>query len=317
MSSNVDLMTKAPEVRGFRIDGISHLAVAVGEIDGALDFYCNILGFRQEPEVTLPDCGAHAVVAAASGQRVALCRSDAARPSAESGVHNAYRVTTAGREAVLERVARLGVEVFSYREMRPAEATDNCYFHDPFGNRIQLVVTEGQADGSGARAIHSIDHAAVQTIDIEWAEKFYVEMLGLPVDCNIGRRTADYLFARRWKEGKENVAPGIMRLEKRYSTIHGTDPVPRPNMQLFVRTGAEVLGIYLTNKPYQAPPEEWTTGTPRTAFRVDRQTLAALAAKLDTVQYVPSAFKEHPAVSPVRQSLYCRDPGANFIEFCC
>jgi catechol 2,3-dioxygenase-like lactoylglutathione lyase family enzyme len=318
MSSSADLMTKAPGLADIRLDGISHLAVNVADIDAALNFYGDTLGFTHEPAVSLPQCGSHAVVAAASGQRMALCRSNSPRPSPEWGVHNAYRVTADARAAIVDRVARRGDQVFSYREVRPAEAADNCYFYDPFGNRIQLVVTDRPAEGGRAGpTIQGIDHAVIQTIDIEWEEEFYVSRLGLPVDCNIGRRTADYVLAQMWKDGKEDMAPGIMRLDKRYSTIHGTDPVPRPNMQLFVQTGGNVLGIYLTNKPFQEPPEEMVVGTPRTAFRVTRAALAAIAATLEAAKHPTVGPVEHPTASPVRYSLYCKDPGANFIEFCC
>ncbi len=318
MSSSVDLMAKAPGLTDIRLDGINHLAVNVNDIDAALDFYCDILGLAHEPAVGLPQCGSHAVVRAASGQRIALCRCESPRPSADAGVHNAYRVTARAREEILERIARQGGQVFSYREVRPAEAGDNCYFYDPFGNRIQLVLTgDGVNDGRYGPAIQAIDHATIQTIDIEWEEEFYVGMLGLPVDCHVGRRTADYVLAQMWKDGKEDMAPGIMRLDKRYSTIHGTDPVPRPNMQIFVKIGGDVLGIYLTNKTFQEPPEEMVVGTPRTAFRVTRTALAAIAASLESAKHPTVGPVEHPTASPVRYSLYCKDPGANFIEFCC
>lgn len=318
MSSSADLMTPPPRLADIRLDGISHLAVNVADVDAALYFYRESLGFAHEPAVSLPKCGSHAVVSAASGQRVALCRSESPRPSPEWGVHNAYRVTAEARAAIVDRIARQGGQVFSYREVRPAEAHDNCYFYDPFGNRIQLVVTDRAAGGGqSGPTVQAIDHAVIQTIDIEWEEEFYVNLLGLPVECNIGRRTADYVLAQMWKEGKEDMAPGIMRLDKRYSTIHGTDPVPRPNMQLFVETGEDVLGIYLANKPFQEPPEEMVVGTPRTAFRVTRTALAAIAARLEGTKHPTVGPVEHPAGSPVRYSLYCRDPGANFIEFCC
>lgn len=314
MSSSADLVTKAPGPAEIRLAGISHLAVNVADIDAALHFYCDSLGFIRESAASLPKCGSHAVVSAASGQRVALCRSESPRPSPEWGVHNAYRVTADARAAIVDRIARQGGQVFSYREMRPAETGDNCYFYDPFGNRIQLVVADR---GGSDPTIQAIDHAVIQTIDIEWEEEFYVNLLGLSVECNIGRRTADYVLAQMWKQGKEDMAPGIMRLDKRYSTIHGTDPVPRPNMQLFVETGEDVLGIYLTNKPFQEPPEEMVIGTPRTAFRVTRTALAAIAARLEGTSHPTVGPVEHPTGSPVRHSLYCRDPGANFIEFCC
>jgi catechol-2,3-dioxygenase len=58
-------------------------------------------------------------------------------------------------------------------------------------------------------------------------------------------------------------------------------------------------------------------GTPRTAFRVTRAALAAIAAGLESAKHPIVGPVEHPTASPVRHSLYCKDPGGNFIEFCC
>lgn len=301
-----------------QLDGISHVAVNVTDMDAAREFYCAVLGFSFERDLALPGCGPHAVLRAASSQRVALCRDEAWKPLSDSGVHTAYRVTPEAHDGILERLARQGVTVFSYREVRPAEAEDACYFHDPAGNRIQLVRVAGQNAGAGARGagIAGIDHAAVQAIDLEWEEDFYLGRLGLPVECLVGWRTEDYVLARRWKNGEVDMAPGTMRLDKRYSTIHGTDPVPRPNMQMFVRTGGEAFGIYLASKDFQLPPEEPIIGTPRVAFRVPGEALPAIAARLETTGRAVVGPIRHPTPSPLRSSLYCRDPGGNFIEFC-
>lgn len=314
MSSSGAALAERTADESLRIEGISHLAIPVRDLDEAVDFYCGALGFTPESAVALPECGTHAVLTAASGQYIALSVDPDRIPPTESGVHSAYRITGATRNAILKRLAQRGVEVFSYREVRPAEARDNCYLHDPSGNRVQLVISP---DATGDEAIGAIDHAAVQTIDIEWCEEFYVGRLGLSVDCVVGWRTEDYVLARRWRDGEEDIAPGSMRLDKRYSTIHGTDPVPRPNMQLFVKTGANVLGMYLASQPFQHPPEEAIVGTPRVAFRVSEAGLEAIAARLAAMPIPFAGPVAHAAGSPLSRSLFCKDPGANFIEFCC
>jgi catechol 2,3-dioxygenase-like lactoylglutathione lyase family enzyme len=316
MSSSTEVLTAARR-EDIKLDGIAYLAVNVADLAAAKDFYCGLLGFTPEPDTRLPECGRHAVVATASGQRVALCQSDGFAPSAETGIHNGYRVTAQARQTILDRLAREKIEVLTYHEIRPAEAKDNCYVYDPCGNRLQLVVTDKPANGTSASLIQGIDHATLQAADVEWEEDFYARRLGLPIDCVVGWRTADYVLARAWKDGKEAMAPGQMRLDKRYSTIHGTDPVPRPNMQLFVKTGSETLGIYLANKHFLYPPEELLVGTPRVAFRVSRTALSAIATQMEADGYPTSGLVDHPSSAPARQSLYCKDLGGNFIEFCC
>ena len=314
MSSNVEVMT-APSRDDIKLEGISHVAVNVADLEAARAFYCGLLGFALEADTSLPECGRHIVVATASGQRVALCQKDGFAPLADIGIHNGYKVSAAARRTILERLGREKIEVSSYREIRPAEAKDNCYVYDPCGNRLQLVVTDAPSDGQSL--IQGIDHVTLQAADVEWAETFYVSRLGLPIDCVVGWRTADYVLARAWREGKESMAPGQMRLDKRYSTIHGTDPVPRPNMQIFVKIGDGALGVYLANKHFQMPPEQLVIGTPRVAFRMSRTALAALAAQMESSGQPTSGLVDHPSASPVRRSIYAKDPGGNFIEFCC
>lgn len=314
MSSNAEVMT-AVRREDIKLEGISHLAVNVADLTAAKDFYCGLLGFAEEAGTSLPECGRHVVVGTASGQRVALCQKDGFAPSPETGMHNGYRVTAEARQTILDRLEREKIEVFSYREIRPAEAQDNCYVYDPCGNRLQLVITK-QAQPASSCLVQGIDHATLQAADAEWAEDFYAQRLNLPIDCVVGWRTADYVLARAWREGKEAMAPGQMRLDKRYSTIHGTDPVPRPNMQIFVKAGSEALGVYLANRHFQMPPEEKLIGTPRIAFRVSETALAAIAAEVRSVGRPLARLVDHPSSSPLRQSLYCKDPGGNFVEFC-
>jgi catechol 2,3-dioxygenase-like lactoylglutathione lyase family enzyme len=296
------------------IAGISHLAINVADPDRARDFYGE-LGFVDAVGQALPNCGEHRLVATVSRQYVALCRGAAPGASlAKTGIHNAYRMSPEARADIVERLRRRGIEIFTYKEDRPEEAVQNCYLHDPDGNRIQLVADPALA-GPG---IAAIDHAAIQAIDVEWEEKFYVGTLGMTLAHVVGWRTEDYVRAEAWAEGKEDMAPGSRRLDKRYFAFPGQPTHrPRPNMQLYVTSGSATLGIYLVTEHMQEPPEEQAVGTPRIGLKLTRDALAELASRLRPLRRALDGPVRHGAGAPFAASLYVRDPGANFLEFCC
>lgn len=313
MSSNV--ATLARPGQAVSLTGISHVALLVSDPETAGAFYRDTLGFRLVGSDMLPECGRHVVVAAASGQLIALCQGNKDPGLVETGIHQAYRVSPEVRDELLTRLSAQGVAVHRYKEDRLAEDADNLYFYDPFGNRLQLVTRSDAAPG-GSTLIAAIDHAAVQAIDVEWQEKFYIRHLGLPVDHLAGARTADFARARAWGEGNDPMAPGCRRWDKRYTAYHGTDPVPRPNVQLFAKAGDSVFGVFLAVDHFQDPPEDQVIGLPRTAFAVPASDIDNLAEVLR--DWGPTVGPvEHPKRSPRARSLYFKDPGANFIEFCC
>jgi len=322
-SSHLQAVLKAGH-NDIQVTGIGHVAVNVTDLSAAKAFYCDLLGFQEDPAATLPHCGAHIVLRAASGQRVALCHRPAWIPLAETGIHNAYRVTPAARDRIADRLRQAGVTILTYKEMREAEQSDNFYCLDPSGNRVQLVASEVGGGAVEARAssdilIGGIDHVAVQAVDVEWQEKFYIGDIGLLATDVVGWRTADYLRARAWGEGKEDIAPGIMRWDKRFYVFPGQEPnVARVNVQLFLQAGNERLGIYLANKYFQEPPEHLAIGTPRFALTVkSRADLDKIATLLRAGGRIIEGPTDHPPSSPWSCSLYCQDPGANFLEFCC
>lgn len=291
-----------------RIEGLCFVALAVEDPQRAARFYRDVLGFADDAGAALPRSGVHHVLRTPSGQRLVLCRFDGTPQPPDLGRHTGYGVTREAREAIVRRLQAGGVALETYEEDRTAERADNVYFRDPDGNRIQLVI----ADRPG-----SIDHAGIQAIDIEWEEDLFVGLLGLPVEEVFGWRTADYKRAARWGEGLESMAPGTRRWDRRYALRPGQGPmVARPNMQLFMRAGAQILGIFLAYERYQLPSDEQVAGIPRLGFAVAPGELATIAARFAEGKLPTDGPHPHPASSPYRESLYARDRGGNFLEFC-
>jgi catechol 2,3-dioxygenase-like lactoylglutathione lyase family enzyme len=295
------------------MDGISHIVVEVSDLQRAEEFYRG-LGFEFAGFDRAPESGRSALFRTASSQWLILSESERPRSLPETGVHQAYRVTDFDREAIARKLSAGDVLVHTYKEDRPAEESDNFYFFDPDGNRIQLITARAPAGAAGK--ILGIDHVAIECHDLEWEEHFYANKLGLGVDHRVGWRTDDYARAKLWGEGKEQMAPGTRRWDQRYTVMEQKRRLPRPNTQLFVRVGAEILGVYLATQHRQEPPEEQIVGTPRIGLRTNRQGLEQAAQILAEGRFPIRGPVEHPATAPIAASLYVKDPGANFLEIC-
>jgi catechol 2,3-dioxygenase-like lactoylglutathione lyase family enzyme len=292
------------------IAGISHLIIEVSDLERSRRFY-ELLGFGDAALESWPDCNESTTLSTASGQHLVLSLSGDPASLPETGVHQAYRVGADRREKIAAKLQAQAVEIHDYKEDRPAEAPDNLYFHDPDGNRVQLVASDDAPEG-----VQAIDHAAVEVVDIEWAEDFYANLLGLPVDCRVGWRTEDYLRAKLWGEGKEAMAPGTRRWDKRYTVMEQKRLLPRPNTHFFVRAGDAVIGVYLATQHRQEPREEQPAGTPRIALRTDAEGMEIVASALNKRGTVAAGPKKHSAAAPIASSLYFKDPGGNFVELC-
>jgi catechol 2,3-dioxygenase-like lactoylglutathione lyase family enzyme len=300
-------------LNGGVFQGLSHLVVEVGDLDAAEAFYRDGLGLQPIGRDAWPDAGANAVLKAGD-QHLVLSRK-ANRPDlSTTGVHQGYRIGARGREEVRGRLQRLGVTVETYHEDRPAEARDNFYAFDPSGNRVQLVVDPRLDDGPG---VAGIDHACVQDYDLQWAQEFYGGMLGLALDHVTGLHTDDYLRAQAWGDDREAMAPGCCRRVKYYREIPGQNRMqPRPSLQMYFRAGSGVIGVYMSMEDYAEPPEEQLVGTPRTALRVAKGKLDAVARALEARGRPFRGPIDHGGNSAIGRSLYSRDTGGNFIEFC-
>jgi catechol 2,3-dioxygenase-like lactoylglutathione lyase family enzyme len=310
MSSNAQSLVALPD-KSVEIAGLGHIAVAVSDLEAARTFYGDVLGFADAGSDSIPGCGRHRVVATASGQRIALTV-DAALPPADTGIHQAYRVSSSARAEILGRLAARQIAVATYHEDRPAEKDDNCYFLDPFGNRIQLVIGK---DAPGKSLIAAIDHVGVQCDDMEWMETLYVGRFGMTMNHMVGASTADYERGTAWGEGKEDMAPGTRRWDKRFYVAPGQTPlVARPNMQFFVNAGRDVFGVFLATKHDQEPPEELIVGSPRTSFIVPEREIEPVLALLREAKLPMVGPVSHPASVGWKTSVYFKDRGGNFIE---
>jgi len=174
-----------------------------------------------------------------------------------------------------------------------------------------VVTAPKQSDG-----ILAIDHTALLAFDMLWAERFYVELLGLPVEGRVGWNTADHARARIWAAGDEDMAPGTRRLDKLYMTMGGQNEVPRANMQMFLKAGDSLLMLCLATQHFQEPPEGQVLGAPRTIFAVESAELDRVADILEGARQPFEGPVEHSDDSPFVASLYMRDPSGNFIELC-
>jgi catechol 2,3-dioxygenase-like lactoylglutathione lyase family enzyme len=303
---------------------IAHVAVETADLDRARDFYARILGAPAQFAPAWGEAGAEAC-RLVSGQHLILVPSEKPRTFADTGVHVAYRAAPGAIGDITARAEAAGIAVHRYVEDRPAEVKDNVYLADPDGNRIQLVAdtTSGGGPGSG---IGGIDHTAVLVSDIEWADDFWVESLGVPAVHRVGWNTGDFARARAWAEGKEDMAPGTRRWDQRYRDIPGGKPgqgrkVARPNPQLFLdfsggKDVGPVVAIFLAQAHFQEPPLEQARGTPRTALRVADESLDTIAAVLAKAGGRVEGPVVHGAGAPVQRSLYLRDVCGVFFEFC-
>jgi catechol-2,3-dioxygenase len=304
--------TRSIDGAELKIEALGFVTVAAGDVRAARGFYHDILGAQDAGADLLPGFGAHAALRLPSRQLIVVTAPHGP-DTRNTGVHHAYRVSPSARAAIARRLQERGVAVETYKEDRSREEADNFFFHDPDGNRIQLVLAGKAKAADGADAV---DHTAVLEYDMLWAESYYGRDLGFAVESRVGVRTADHSRARSWADGEEAMAPGTRRIDKLYMTMGGRNEVARANMQVYFHAGDSVFGIYLATKHQQEPPEEQVVGSPRTAFITARTNLDLVAAILERRRRIFEGPVAHPPSAPFSASLYCKDLSGNFLEFC-
>jgi len=295
--------------QGLKAAGLSHLVVQVDDLAVA-DFYRETMGFAAAGTDMIGDCGRSVALSGADGAYLVLSESKNRPDLSATGVHQAYAVGPDARRRIGEKLSAQGIEIKTYKEDRPAEEKDNFYFLDPAGNRVQLVVSTTRNGGAPA-----LDHAAIQVANMWWAETFYTGTLACAVEHRVGWKTEDYARAQLWADGKEDMAPGTRRKDKRYTSMVNQRTVPRVNLQIYLRIGEVPFALYLANQHFQEPPEEALVGTPRTAFTVTSAALDETYRRLEAAHW-PFLGPRPGTDGPARQSLFFKDPGGNFIELC-
>jgi lactoylglutathione lyase len=103
-----------------RLVGINHVALEVGDIDEALDFYGRLFDFRlrgRSPRMAFLDMG---------DQFLALSAPRESPPDS----HRHFGLVVDDREAVRSAVEAAGVEIVPTRGLR---------FRDPWGNSVEVV----------------------------------------------------------------------------------------------------------------------------------------------------------------------------------
>ena len=290
--------------------GLSHIVIEASDPMKSAAFYNDVLGLETVPGPQWPQCGAAVTLAAGRGQNLILAAASDLPDLHETGVHQAFGLSHGARERAASRLEALGVKVETYGEDPPDETTGGFYFFDPDGNRIQLVAMAGFKD----HAPPALHHSAVQVADILWAEQFYTEILGLVAVHRVGWKTADYARAQAWADGKEDMAPGTRRLDKRYTSMVENRVVARVNPQVYFACGDGRLGVFLANQHMQESPEDACLGTPRVALRVGPGAIERAQGRLSEVNWRFEGPVFHEPGLAVSASIYLRDPGGNFIE---
>ena len=144
-------MTKLPKARAV---GINHVALEVGDIDEALDFYGQFLQFElrgKSEQMAFIDLG---------DQFIALAK--VSRQPRDNDRH--FGIVVDDKDAVGAILANLGIDIVSERFMD---------FYDPWGNRIEIVgyqgiqfsKTDNVLRGMGLENLHKTADAKKQLAD--------------------------------------------------------------------------------------------------------------------------------------------------------
>ena len=118
----------------FKVERIDHVVLRVRDLSGMVRFYEQALGFREERRIDTLKL----VQMRAGVSMLDLVASDA-HVTARNMDHLCFRIEPFDRDAIVMRLAPLGVSVGETVQRYGAEGTGpSVYFHDPEGNQIEL-----------------------------------------------------------------------------------------------------------------------------------------------------------------------------------
>jgi len=122
----------------FHVERIDHVVLRARDVAAMVRFYQQALGFKVER--TLDRIGLVQLRAGASLLDVVPAQQDQTTPTATPNMdHLCFRIEPFDRDAIVTRLAPLGISVGETVERYGAEGTGpSVYFHDPEGNQIEL-----------------------------------------------------------------------------------------------------------------------------------------------------------------------------------
>jgi catechol 2,3-dioxygenase-like lactoylglutathione lyase family enzyme len=124
---------------------IHHHGIAVADLEGAVAWYCEKLGFDVEKRFALPEAHLEIVkLVAPSGVRIELLRSsregiqaDHRGPDEPGSEHLCFGVDDV--EAAAAEARRRGITVVQAPQEIEASREKNCWIADPEGNMIEFI----------------------------------------------------------------------------------------------------------------------------------------------------------------------------------
>lgn len=300
-----EVVTPLPSTTGsvapYRPDLVSGVVLEAADLGRTASFYEPIFRWTGGHWIE----GSRTLAYEASRQRIEFVQRGRPRTLPDSGHHQAYRVPSEDLQSLVSVLERAGHHVDWWHEDYPSERGLSPYFHDPAGNRVQLVPAEG--------GDVLLDHGVFEVHDIEHAELFYVHALGGEASFDCGWSVDDYHGLEGWMAGDDPAAPWTRRINYSYR-----DHLPEPlvNPQVYLSFGPTRLGFVLTAVHRQEPPPFQVKGTPRMVLH-SHCPADEVERHLSTVVVSPIALNYaggRVAYEREGDHFFLRDPSGHFVE---
>lgn len=121
----------------FHVERIDHVVLRARDVAAMVRFYQQALGFKVER--TLERIGLVQLRAGASLLDVVPAQGESTPTGTPNMDHLCFRIEPFDRDAIVTRLAPLGISVGETVDRYGAEGTGpSVYFHDPEGNQIEL-----------------------------------------------------------------------------------------------------------------------------------------------------------------------------------